>query len=205
MDYDHVGGIFAILENLRVGKVIIPKQVEDSENYARFLKIVSEKNIKVITVKQGDVIQIEKDLQFKVLWPGEKVISDNAINNNAMVAKLLYKDFSCLFTGDIEEKAENELSKLNKKELSSTVLKVAHHGSKTSSTETFLEKVKPQIALIGVGEDNKFGHPNEDVLERIREYTNKIYRTDKNGEINIVYKFWEKGKNNIKISSNINY
>lgn len=199
MDYDHVGGLFAILENLKVGKVIIPNQVEKSENYAKFLKITNEKNIKVIDVKQGDVIQIEDNLQFKILWPGEKTISENAINNNAMVAKLIYKDFSCLFTGDIEEEAEKELVKLNKNELNSTILKVAHHGSKTSTTEKFLEKVNPKMALIGVGEDNTFGHPNKEVMERISRYTNKIYRTDKNGEINIMYKFYKKGK--IKIRS----
>ena len=199
MDYDHVGGLFAILENLKVGKVIIPNQVEKSENYAKFLKITNEKNIKVIDAKQGDVIQIEDNLQFKILWPGEKTISENAINNNAMVAKLIYKDFSCLFTGDIEEEAEKELVKLNKNELNSTILKVAHHGSKTSTTEKFLEKVNPKMALIGVGEDNTFGHPNKETLERISRYTNKIYRTDKNGEINIMYKFYKKGK--IKIRS----
>ena len=199
MDYDHVGGLFAVLENLKVGKVIIPNQVEKSENYAKFLKITNEKNIKVIDVKQGDVIQIEDNLQFKILWPGEKTISENAINNNAMVAKLIYKDFSCLFTGDIEEEAEKELVKLNKNELNSTILKIAHHGSKTSTTEKFLEKVNPKMALIGVGENNTFGHPNREVLERISKYTNKIYRTDKNGEINIMYKFYKKGK--IKIRS----
>ena len=71
--------------------------------------------------------------------------------------------------------------------LKSTILKVAHHGSKTSSTAKFLELVTPKIALIGVGEGNKFGHPNNGVLDRIRDYTNKIYRTDKNGEIEIIY------------------
>ena len=82
--------------------------------------------------------------------------------------KLEYKEFSCLFTGDIEKIAEQELLKtLDKNELKSTILKVAHHGSKTSTTQQFLEAVKPKIVLIGVGENNKFGHPNKEVLERL--------------------------------------
>lgn len=85
------------------------------------------------------------------------------------MARLLYKNFSILFTGDIEEIAEKQILEeyKNSNILRSEILKVAHHGSKTSSTQSFLEKVKPKIALIGVGKDNTFGHPNEGVLERL--------------------------------------
>ena len=183
-DEDHVGGILTILEELKVNKVIIPKQVESSEEYEKFLKIVHSKNIKVILAKKGDKIEIENDLYFLVMWPSEKPIEENSMNNNALVTKLIYKDFSCLFTGDIESVAEEELIKKGDS-LKSTILKVAHHGSKTSSTEEFLKEVKPKVALIGVGEDNNYGHPNENVIQRIKKYTNKIYRTDLNGEINI--------------------
>lgn len=85
------------------------------------------------------------------------------------MAKLLYKNFSILFTGDIEEIAEKQILEeyKNSNILKSEILKVAHHGSKTSSTQSFLENVKPKIALIGVGKDNTFGHPNDEVLERL--------------------------------------
>lgn len=86
------------------------------------------------------------------------------------MAKLLYKNFSCIFTGDIEEIAEKQILeeyKQDLKTLKSTILKVAHHGSKTSSTEEFLNAVKSKIALIGVGKNNNFGHPNNEVLERL--------------------------------------
>ncbi len=182
-DSDHVNGIFTVLENLKVNNVIIAKQVEDSENYKKFLDIINQKNIKVITVKKGDRIKIDNDCYFDILWPDKKPISENAANNNAIVAKFVHKDFSCLFTGDIEDIAEKEIIQLYNKELNSTILKVAHHGSKTSSTQEFLEKVKPQIALIGVGKDNKFGHPNEEVISRLQKFTDKIYRTDLKGEI----------------------
>ena len=92
-----------------------------------------------------------------------------------------------LLTGDVEEIAEERLIQLYGKtdKLHAHILKVAHHGSKTSSIQSFLDLVNPQIALIGVGKDNKFGHPNEGVLERLSKFTNKIYRTDISGEIQI--------------------
>ena len=90
-----------------------------------------------------------------------------------------------LFTGDIEKEAENLLLS-NYFDLKATVLKVGHHGSKTSSTQEFLEKVSPKIALIGVGQDNKFGHPSSDVIERLKNQGAKIYRTDEDGEISIL-------------------
>lgn len=100
--------------------------------------------------------------------------------------KLVYKQFSILFTGDIEKIAEKEmLKKYKNDELKSTVLKIAHHGSKTSSTEEFINMVNPQIALIGVGENNKFNHPNEEVIDRLEKKNIKIYRTDENGEITL--------------------
>lgn len=92
-----------------------------------------------------------------------------------------------LLTGDIEEIAEQQILKEYEKSssLKSTVLKVGHHGSKTSSIQAFLEVVNPKIALIGVGENNNFGHPNQEVLDRLRKMGTKVYRTDENGEVSI--------------------
>lgn len=176
------------MKKLQVQKIIIPKQFEESENYKKFLELVKEKKIKVHIAEMGQKINIEKDLYFDVLWPSSKnVISENSINNNSLVCKMMYKNFSCIFTGDIEKVAEEEILKQykNSNKLKANLLKVAHHGSKSSSIEDFLNTVKPQIALIGVGKNNTFGHPNEDVLKRIEEKGCKIYRTDLNGEITI--------------------
>lgn len=174
------------MQNIKVEKVIISKQGEISENYGQLKKIVKEKKIKVIVVKKGDSIKIDKNVTFQILWPKEEQIKENILNNNSIVAKLSYNKFSMLLTGDIEEIAENQILeeyKNNEQILKSTVLKVAHHGSKTSSTQSFLEKVQPKIALIGVGKDNTFGHPNDGVLERLKNLNTKIYRTDTMGEI----------------------
>ncbi len=107
-----------------------------------------------------------------------------------------------LFTGDIEEIAEKQILKEyeNKNILNATVLKVGHHGSKTSSIKEFIEAVSPKISLIGVGKNNLFGHPNKDVIKTLENYDSKIYRTDVNGEITI--KVNKKG--NIKLQKKLN-
>ena len=172
-DTDHVGGLLTVMEELKVNTVIISKQGEDSENYRKFREIVKKKKIKVQVVGKGDRFKIENDVYFDILWPNnDNLVSDNVLNNNSIVCKLNYKDFSMLFTGDIEEIAEKQILsqyKNNLEILNSTILKVAHHGSKTSSIQNFVDIVKPKIALIGVGENNKFGHPNEDVIKRLEK------------------------------------
>ena len=163
------------MENLNVGKVIISKQGENSDNYQKFKSIVEKNNIKVVVVGASITglarIQIENNIYFDILWPyNEKFINENTLNNNSIVCKLHYKNFSMLFTGDIEKIAEEEILKQYAKKLqilNSTVLKTAHHGSKTSSTQEFINRVNPKIALIGVGKDNKFGHPSEDVVKQL--------------------------------------
>lgn len=183
------------MENIKIKNIVIGKQFEDSENLQKFFKTVKEKNIKVIIVEAGNRINIEENLYFDVLWPSTRnIIKENSINNNALVCKLYYKKFTMLFTGDIEEEAEKAICKIYKNSLilKSNILKVAHHGSKSSSTEEFLEMVSPKITLIGVGKDNLYGHPSDVIIERLKKLAIKIYRTDENGEVSI--KVNNKGK-----------
>ena len=130
---------------------------------------------------------MENNLYFDILWPKEEQIEENKINNNAIVMKLNYNNFSMMLTGDIEEVAEKEIVKTykDKKILKSDILKVAHHGSKTSTTEEILNEIEPKVSLIGVGKNNLFGHPSSEVLKRLENLNSKIFRTDINGEINI--------------------
>ena len=188
-----------ILKNLKVKNIIIGKQYEEYENYKEFIKIAKDKKINIRVVEAGEKITIEKNLYIDVLWPinREKMVIQNAINNNSLVFKLKYINFSMLFTGDIEEIAEKEILdnyKENTEFLKSTILKVAHHGSKTSSTKEFINIVKPKYAVIGVGKDNKFGHPSNVTIENLRTINTEIYRTDEMGEISI----------NVNIKGNIN-
>lgn len=151
-------GLLTVMEELKVGKVIICKQGKESENYEIFKKIVKDKKIKVVIVKKGDILEIDKNTKIQILWPKIEQIKENILNNNSIVAKFTYKNFSMVLTGDIEEIAErqilSEYRDLNI--LKANLLKVAHHGSKTSSTQGFIDAVKPKIALIGVGKNNLF-------------------------------------------------
>lgn len=171
-DTDHVGGILSILEKIKIEKIIISRQGENSDNYQEFLEKVKKEKIEVILVKKGNVLKIDKNVSIEILWPKEEQITQNILNNNSIVAKLTYNNFSMLLTGDIEQIAEEKILReyKNTLKLKSTVLKVAHHGSKSSSIQEFLDAVNPKIALIGVGKKNTFGHPNEGVIERLEKH-----------------------------------
>ena len=183
------GGLLYIMQKIKVNNIIIGKQYKSSENYEEFIKIVKEKKINVKIVEGGEKVSIEDNLYFDIIWPfSDNMISDNSINNNSLVCKLNYKNYSMLFTGDIEAIAEKAILKKYSKNLNilkSDILKVAHHGSKTSSITEFIEKIKPKYAIIGVGEDNKFGHPSDNTIQNLEKANIRIYRTDKMGEIEI--------------------
>ena len=176
------------MQEIKVNNIIIGKQYKSSENYEEFIKIVKEKKINVKIVEEGEKVSIEDNLYFDIIWPfSDNMISDNSINNS-LVCKLNYKNYSMLFTGDIEAIAEKAILKKYSKNLNilkSDILKVAHHGSKTSSITEFIEKIKPKYAIIGVGEDNKFGHPSDNTIQNLEKANIRIYRTDKMGEIEI--------------------
>ena len=181
------GGLLYIMQEIKVNNIIIGKQYKSSENYEEFIRIVKEKKINVKIVEGGEKVSIEDNLYFDIIWPfSDNMISDNSINNNSLVCKLNYKNYSMLFTGDIEAIAEKAILKKYSKSLNilkSDILKVAHHGSKTSSITEFIEKIKPKYAIIGVGEDNKFGHPSDSTIQNLEKANIRIYRTDKMGEI----------------------
>lgn len=181
------GGLLYIMQEIKVNNIIIGKQYKSSENYEKFIKIVKEKKINVKIVEGGEKVSIEDNLYFDIIWPfSDNMIFDNSINNNSLVCKLNYKNYSMLFTGDIEAIAEKAILKKYSKNLNilkSDILKVAHHGSKTSSITEFIEKIKPKYAIIGVGEDNKFGHPSDSTIQNLEKANIRIYRTDKMGEI----------------------
>lgn len=199
-DEDHSQGFIFLLKNMKVKNVIISEQYKTSSIYEQFKQICKKQNIQIIYVRSGDEIRI-KDLAFKILHPKSKEnqISENPLNNNAIVCVVKYKNRRILFTGDIEKVAENEMVKEYTNGLKADILKVGHHGSKTSTTKEFLDLINPSVALIGVGQNNKFGHPNEDVIKRLEEKNIQIYRTDEMGEISVIID--KNGK--IKINTHI--
>ena len=183
-DSDHCFNLIEIIENLKVKNLLISKQTEETELFNQTINLCQKHNVNVVIMEAGNTLKIDKEISLKILWPTKNEI--NLINENSIVAKLEYKEFSMLFTGDIGEKTEQKLLEMYSKNiLKSTVLKVSHHGSKASSSNEFLNAVMPQISTIGVGKNNLFGHPAENTIEKLREIGSKIYRTDINGEITI--------------------
>lgn len=182
---DHVEGIISIIENFDVGEIIIGK-CNNIDLYNLFLEKASKKGIEVEEVCIGTSIEID-DIVFDIIYPSKNNLDVNE-NENSLVLRMKYFDTSMLFTGDLESEGETNISS----DIKSNILKVGHHGSKTSTSEEFLKKVSPQIALIGVGKNNSYGHPNDEVLDRLEKINCNIFRTDYYGEI--MMKIYKNGK-----------
>lgn len=190
-DEDHSKGLLSLLNNIKVGTVIYGHP-DDSALYREMENIVKERNLKTLRVKQGDEFYVD-ELEFRVLNPPSQNFQHKSSNDNSVVLKMVYKNFSFLFTGDLEIKGEQDLIKADF-DLKSNILKVGHHGSFTSTSLDFLSKVKPDFAIISVGENNSFGHPSPEVLERLQSYEVTILRTDFHGAV--IFKIWN---NNVNI------
>lgn len=177
---DHVGGLIYVLERYNVTQLIRNNLVMESDIFQKFKQELEKRKIPVFYPKPKDRIKIA-GLELKTLWPSQQVLGATAlgkeeINNSSLVFHLKEGEFDVLLTGDIDEEVEKQLIQENEfKDIE--VLKVAHHGSKYSTSEEFLNAIKPKIAIISVGK-NPWGHPTQEVLQRLREKGIKILRTD---------------------------
>lgn len=195
---DHAEGCLTVLENLKVKKIVIGTQPQKTDLYERLLNISKKKNIPVITLSKEETIKLGK-ASFLILYPNQNLQIKEDLNNNSLVIRMDYYNVSMLFTGDIEKETEKILiEEYSQKEsrLDVDILKVAHHGSKSSSGKEFLKQVSPKLSLISLGVDNKFGHPHEEVINRLIEIKTKIYRTDEKGEISM--KIYKNGRIKVK-------
>jgi len=190
-EFDHLSGFNEVLKKYNVSNILWTGIVRDTAEYKEWKKLIEEEKAEIFIAKAGQKIscltwQI-KQCDLEILQPFEslegKEFKDS--NNTSIISKLVFGKNSFLFTGDAYKNVEVEL--INKEaEIDSDVLKVAHHGSKTSSSEEFLKAVSPEIAVISVGRENKYGHPNEEVLELLEKYGIRVLRTDKDGDIKII-------------------
>ncbi|MFN3550471.1 MAG: ComEC/Rec2 family competence protein [Endomicrobiia bacterium] len=183
---DHFGGMFDILSSLKIENFIDNGYTEGDPNYFDLLNIVDKKEIPYEQLKEGDFLEIDNEVFIKTFFPPKKGFIYEGANNSSLVFKLLYKNFSILFTGDIEIEAENYLCSRYKNEIKSTILKVPHHGSRTSSSRRFIKTVSAEAAVIMCGRNNLFGHPHQEVISRYLKFKVELYRTDIDGDIKIL-------------------
>jgi len=182
-DKDHIGGLFSVLESYHVGTLYVEKIESPDTNVKKLQASAQENEVKIEELKRGKQIQIS-ELSLLVLWPSEEFISDKN-NERSIVMRLTYPGISIMLTGDLEEAQEQELI-LQGDFLLSNVLKVGHHGSDTSTSELFLQKIRPQLSIISCGKDNKYGHPDDEVLVSLQNINSVVLRTDIIGRIEIV-------------------
>lgn len=181
---DHIGALPEIIDNMTVKNVIMPKltkaQTPTTRTYENFLISVKKSGANVIAAKPGSKYELG-NASFEVLGP---VAEDKDLNNTSVVLKVSHGDNSFLFTGDAEKRSENAIVFAGAN-VTADVLKLGHHGSTTSTGESFLKKVKPQIAIISVGKDNEYGHPADKTLALLKKYNVETYLTQDSGDITL--------------------
>jgi competence protein ComEC len=194
---DHIGGLPAVLREVPVGHLLVSDTDEDTDAAERLRCVAQERQVKIVSARRGQKINLGRGVHAYVLWPTERPLTGTGedSNNNSVVLKLVYGRVSFLFTGDLEAAAERELLKRTG-HLASTVLKVAHHGSKGSTTPEFLREVRPAVAVISVGTQpergvpppdrtNVHGHPTPTVRQRLTDAGTHLYRTDLDGAVTV--------------------
>lgn len=178
-DDDHIGGLSAPLSKMKVGSVLAPETEANTSSYTSFKTKAAEQGLTIRHPKPGDTLTLGSS---KTTFLGPITESGSDRNNGSIVMKVVYGETSFLFTGDAEREEEQQILSTGC-DLSTTVLKVGHHGSRNSTTYPFLREVMPKYAVISVGKDNSYGHPTEDTLSRLRDADVKVYRTDIQGDI----------------------
>lgn len=194
-DKDHISGIVEMIGRMRVGvsikTIVLPQKSVWDEELKGLARIAIRNDMQVVVIEEGQRLR-EKELSFTCVSPVLEGTSSECYENgneSSMVLALQYKGFDMLFTGDVEENGEEILTEVLRKEYGAVnwdVLKVAHHGSKNSSSELFLDQIKPRYAVISAGRNNFYGHPHEDTLKRLEDVGSKVYSTQDKGAITIV-------------------
>lgn len=181
-DADHIDGLNDVARNFVVRAALVARMPSRDPEYLRFAETLSSKEIPIRAIGAGDVLKF-RDATASVLWPPPTANLDSASGNNeSIVLSLRLGDRSFLFTGDIEISAENDIARVSNN-LHADVVKIAHHGSKTSSTEGFVGRIQPRFAVISVGQTSVFGHPNREVVQRWRASGAQVLTTGKSGTI----------------------
>lgn len=177
---DHIGGMDDVINNFEIGTIYMPKVQTNTKTFEDVLDAISNKGLTITTPEVGYVFEVG-NTKCEVMCAGTGTTEENSnLNLSSIVIRMVYGEESFLFMGDAEEKNES-----SRQWSQTTVLKVGHHGSDTSSSESFLNQVKPEISVISVGINNTYGHPKKTTLDKLNALETSIYRTDQNGTITI--------------------
>lgn len=189
---DHIGGLPEVISSFEIGTVIAPRVSDEmtptTKVYERFLTALSEKGLRLTAAKTGTVYSLaDESLEndntaFEIIAPVKDDYDD--LNDWSVGIRLVHGETAFIFTGDAEKGAEKDMIESGA-ELAADVLKTPHHGSGTSSSKAFLEAVDPSIAIISCGDDNSYGHPHAETLDKFKEYGIKYYRTDGCGTVTV--------------------
>ncbi len=184
---DHYGGLLQAIKTININQVFDSGAITSSPTYLKLLKQFADKKTKFAIPRKGQELSFANGITLKILAPEDPLLKNTRsdANNSSIVTKLTYNKVSFLFTGDIEEESQNRLLKDDSGDLKSDILKVAHHGSRYTSSKEFLQTVKPKVAVISCGIGNSYGHPHQEALDRIKSENIKLYRTDLDGTIMI--------------------
>jgi len=184
---DHVAGLIDVLKRYQVKRILYTGALHNAPDYLTWLKLVRDKNVPLTIIDKEQTINLGSGASLEILYPSESLLNKTMadLNDSSIIIKLVYGQNKFLLTGDASEKVEKMLLE-NGADLSAEVLKVAHHGSQYSSSQEFLEKIAPKIAVIEVGKDNDFGHPSLRIIKRLERIGAEIFRTDEKGTVRIV-------------------
>jgi competence protein ComEC len=176
---DHIGGLDYIINSFKVGKVYFPKQTATTETFRDFVNAVKDNGLQLTVPSAGEAFKLGEAL-VTVVAPNSEIY--NEANDYSIVTKVTFGSNSFLFTGDAETVSENEI--INKgTDIKADVLKVGHHGSYSSTSELFLNRVAPKYAVISLGKDNSYGHPHQQTMDKLRADGIAVFRTDENGTV----------------------
>ena len=183
-DADHISGLVGVLESYPVKLVVLTGQVHSTKIYERLLTDIRDQNIDALPVHTGTQIPFDPSVKLDVLGPDDRAVQADDTNNASIVIKLTYGQVSFLLTGDAEKPEEKDMLG-HGADVRSTVLKLGHHGSRTSTDVEWLQEVSPQIGIISVGLNNSYGHPHPEVITALKQLSIPYYRTDEHGTIMI--------------------
>lgn len=177
---DHIGGMVSIIKTFKIGEFYAPKKTATTKTFENMIKELQNKKLKIQVAKAGNEISLNSNSKLEFLAPNNSDYEE--INDYSAVTKLTYENNSFIFMGDAERLSEKEILQKGSN-VKAQVIKLGHHGSSTSSSKEFLDKVDPKYAIISCGKNNDYGHPHKETINELKNRNIKYFRTDTNGTI----------------------